>query len=404
MGQTKREQVEPLGGRRAGVTILSGFLGAGKTTLLNQLLRQPGGRKIAVIVNDVGEVNIDGALIRAQNTVDGGAAGLARMVELTNGCVCCSIQEELSEAVANLARTGSFDSIVIEGTGAAEPLAVVKGLNRRDMWGRALMDAISIQALVTVVDVSLFDQEWEKIRQSDRRRRLLLLGDRRRPIFELLLEQVECADLILLNKTDRLSEEAVARVGAFIRELNERAEIRPCQFGQIDPEAILGAKRFEREATLDAPRWKRELLQLARVMPSEGAASASHEDKYGLTTFLYRARQPFDGKAFSRFVHHEIRGLLRAKGFYWVTERNSEVGLLSVAGDLVRSDFVGEWWVVRLGKGEAERADVPPNIEQNWDAACGDRRQEIVFIGVDMDESEIRRRLDACLREFREDG
>ena len=352
---------------------------------------------MGVIVNDVGEVNIDGALIRAETRVGAEAGGLIEMVELTNGCVCCSLQEELSEAVAKLARVGSFDHIVVEATGAAEPLAMVKVLHRRDMWGNALMDAVSIHALVTVVDVSLFAQEWEKIRQSDRRRRLLLQGDRRRPIFELLLEQIECADLILLNKTDRVDAQAEAQVGAFIRELNERADLRPCHFGEVDPETVLGPKRFDREGTLDAPRWKRELLQLARVVEGEPGPT-SQADKYGLATFLYRSRQPFDGKAFSRFVHHGIRGLLRAKGFYWVTERNDEVGLLSIAGDLVRSDFVGEWWTVRLQKGQAEPDDVPSNIRQNWDLACGDRRQEIVFIGVDMDEAEIRRQLNAFLR------
>ncbi len=426
------------------VTVLCGFLGAGKTTLLNHLLTQAEGRRWAVVVNDVAALNIDAAVVRAGASETAAARDI---VELGNGCVCCSSKDELAETLAELAANGRasggagaggkpYDHIIVETTGVAEPSAIAGLFTRKNPFGRALGDFATLSALVTVVDTPAFLREWTHYyaRPVARER----AGGGQRPVFELMMEQAECADVVLLNKTDLAGEAECAQVEEIVRGLNPRAEVVRIERGQVASEFVLGRARFDAKATLGAPRWVRELNAAATgsgvgsekggsttssgrfafvpISPDEvvgspvagnraggaverGRAPAvpTHEARYGITSFVYQARRAFAREALYRLMAGGLPGLLRAKGFFWTREQPDEMAFLSVAGGVVRYDTLNYWWAALVENGKARREDRPESIRALWVEPHGDRRQELVFIGTGLDEPATRAALDACL-------
>lgn len=381
------------------VTILCGFLGVGKTTLLLHLLGQAEGRRWAAVVNDLASVNIDGALVRS-------ATSGSEMVEIGNGCVCCSSKDELAETIVKLALTGRpggpegrpFDHILVETTGVAEPRGIANLFLRKNPFGRSLGDFATLSALVTVVDARAFLEQWE-----DRPLRRVVAGTER-PVVELLLDQVEVADVVVINQCDRINDRERARIEAVLEGLNARAERVATEHGQVASEFLLGRVRFDPSATLGGARWIGALNSVAplvgRSLVSRAPASAAppeHERKYGIRSFVYQARRPFDRAALTRVLASGLPGLLRAKGFFWDAAQPDEMGLVSVAGGVVRIEFLSYWWAALVESGKARREDRPPMICALWEEPGGDRRQEIALIGIGLDESAARAALDGCL-------
>lgn len=399
------------------VTILCGFLGAGKTTVLQHLLGQSEGARWALVVNDVGAINIDARVV-AQRSLDPtfDRPGTRQpVIELGNGCVCCSIKDELAETLAELALTGRsggppgepYDHILVETTGVAEPRGVAQLFLRRNPFGRSLGDLSVLRSLVTVVDASSFLTLWDA-RVSAHPAGEIVAGREQAPdLFDLMLEQVETADLILVNKCDLISEEQRDAVDAVLEGLNPRAERHAIEQGQIPREIVLERQRFDPRATLSGARWLQNLNAIApQVDPTQAsfvarpagvAAAPAYESKYGLTSFVYQARRPFSRVRFEETIRRGIPGLVRAKGFCWWQEAPDEMGFLSIAGNRVTIDTLNYWWAALVENGKASLAERPAMICALWEEPHGDRRQELVFIGQNLPEATMRAALDRCL-------
>jgi len=381
---------------RPPVTVLCGFLGAGKTTLLNHLLRQAEGRRWAAVVNDVASINIDAAVVKAQSGGD--------IVELGNGCVCCSNRDDLAETVARLAAEGAYGHILVETSGVAEPRGIASLFTQNNPFGRNLSDFAQLSALVSVVDAAHFLAEWRK--QRDRLPPEQIRPGAVRPVFELMVEQVECADVIVLNKCDLVGETELVQLEEIMGGLNERAESIRCEQGQIAREFLLERVRFDPAATPGAASWVKILNALplagfdpttSRSKPVAVKTTPRHTDQFGIVSWVYQERRPFVMDRFEALLRRGVAGLLRAKGFFWLAERPDEMGFLSVAGGIVRTDFPNYWWAAMIENGKARRAELPAALEKLWLEPTGDRRQELVFIGVGLDEKALRRELEQCL-------
>jgi G3E family GTPase len=366
---------------RLPVTVLSGFLGAGKTTVLNHLLTGEHGRKIAVIVNDMSSINIDEALLRdSVSRVD------ARMVEMHNGCICCTLREDLLIEVKKLALDGRFDYLVIESTGIGEPLPVAETFTFNDESGMILGDIARIDTMVTVVDA----QGLPKLFASDDELRDRGIGndeDDNRGLSELLTEQIEFADVIIVNKCDVASSEQLAQTRSIINALNPSATLVETAHGKAPLDELLDTGRFSMERAAEMPAW-------LKVMRGD---ASSEIDEYGISHFVYRARRPFHPFRLAKCLAGEWRGLLRSKGFMWMANLPDIAFVWSLAGGLSRLEGAGYWWAATSQDEWPDDPELINDAKENWIEPWGDRRQEIVFIGMDIEQERLTTALDDCL-------
>ncbi len=370
------------------VTVLSGFLGAGKTTLLNHVLNNREGKRVAVIVNDMSEVNIDVELVKF------GGANLSRteekLVEMSNGCICCTLRDDLLQEVRALSESGKYDYLLIESTGIAEPLPVATTFDFRDEDGNSLSDVATLDTMVTVVDAANLINQYSStdfIRDIGES----LGEDDNRTLVDLLVEQIEFANVVVLNKGDLVTPEQLETVKAIIRGLNAKAKIIQSTLGRVDLKYIMGTGLFNFEEAQEHPLWAQELYHHQNHTPET--------EEYGITSFVYRARAPFDPKKIYQFFDEEWKGVIRAKGFFWVASRPDFVGEVAQAGSFVKHQGIGRWWAA-IPKNKWPAGDDFENvIRKYWTDDYGDRRQEIVFIGLvgQMDEADLIKRLDAAL-------
>ena len=366
------------------VTVLSGFLGAGKTTLLNHILNNRAGRRVAVIVNDMSEVNIDAELVRE------GGAELSRtdeqMVEMSNGCICCTLREDLLLEVARLAKEDRFDQLVIESTGISEPLPVAETFTFEDEDDIKLNDLARLDTMVTVVDAFNFLRDYSS--EDSLQVRGESLGEEdERTVVDLLIEQIEFCDVIVLNKLDLITEQDKAQLHAIIKTLNPRARIVEAQFGDVPLDQVLNTGLFDFNAAAAAPGWLQELR--GEHLPETV--------EYGISSFVFRARRPFHPARFYALIQQEWPGVVRSKGFFWLATHPDLAGEWSQAGACARHNVAGRWWAsVPVDEWPTDPETVLA-LEGKWDSKTGDARQELVLIGIDMDEVALRTQLESCL-------
>jgi G3E family GTPase len=367
------------------VTVLSGFLGAGKTTLLNHVLHNREGLRVAVIVNDMSEINIDGQLVR-----DGGAA-LSRteetLVEMTNGCICCTLREDLLKEVGRLAKEGRFDYLLIESTGISEPLPVAETFTFSDEDGLSLSEFARLDTMVTVVDALNFMADYlseDELADRD----MKATEDDERSIVDLLTDQVEFADVVIINKTDLISEDDANRLEAIMHKLNPTAKILRSQHGRVPLKAILNTGLFDFELAALSAEWLKE----AR------GAHVPETEEYGISSFVYRARRPFQPERLINLLESDtFDNVLRSKGFVWLATRHNHVGVWSQAGQVLTMEYGGNWWAATPKADWPDTPELVAEIMDGYEGEFGDRRQELVIIGQSLDKPRLTAALDACL-------
>ncbi|WP_323173573.1 GTP-binding protein [Natrialba sp. PRR66] len=371
------------------VTVLSGTLGAGKTTTLNHVLRESDNRDLAVLVNDMGEVNVDADLVAESSDI---SADEEELIELSNGCICCELRGDLLDAIGGLTRNREFDAIVVESTGVAEPLPVAQtltlGFDQSDLDPTEFYEETGIEPLegchldttVTVVDAHQFNEAMQSDEVLDDDGTKKHLGD-------LLVEQVEFCDILLLNKCDLVDEETLAEIEETVEVLQPRAEIIRTTHGRVDIDEIIDTDRFDFEEASRSAGWMRELQE-----PHESA-----EEEHGVTSFVFEARRPFHPERFAELLDAFPENVVRSKGHFWLAGREEMALMLNVAGQSIRVAPAGNWIAALPPEERDEQFDAHPELEEMWDDQWGDRGSQLVLIGTEMDHESIREHLEICL-------
>lgn len=370
------------------VTVLSGFLGAGKTTLLSHILNNRKGKKVAVIVNDMSEINIDKSMIQSEVEL---SHKEEKLVEMSNGCICCTLREDLLLEVNKLAKEGRFDYLVIESTGISEPLPVAETFTFADEDGVSLSDVSKLDTMVTVVDAANFLKDYDEAKSlKDSGESLESLGEEdERSVADLLVDQIEFADVLLISKTDLVEKSELDKLIAIIKTLNTSAKIIPISNGKVDIENILNTGLFDFDKAEQAPGWLKEMR----------GEHIPETEEYGISSFAYKARKPFYPQKFFDFLHSKnLSGkLIRSKGYFWLATRPQFAGHWSQAGGIARYGFAGMFWKAVPEEQWPLDQDSLDSIKENWEEPFGDMRQELVFIGQGLDKEQVFKELDACL-------
>ena len=367
------------------VTVLSGFLGAGKTTVLTNVLNNRQGKKVAVIVNDMSEINIDQSMVQNDVALNHKEE---KLVEMSNGCICCTLREDLLIEVAELAKTGRFDYLLIESTGISEPLPVAETFTFEDENGISLSDVSKLDTMVTVVDAVNFLKDYNEAKYLQEVGESLGEDDER-SVADLLVDQVEFADIILISKTDIAKKTDVDKLISILKTLNTSAEIIPISNGDIDAGKILNTGLFDFEQAQQSPGWLKEMR----------GEHIPETEEYGISSFVYEARKPFYPQKFHDFLHSkDLSGkLIRSKGFFWLATRPMYAGNWSQAGGIAHHGFAGLFWKAIPRDRWPEEQESLDFIMQKWVEPFGDMRQELVFIGQGLDKKRITELLDDCL-------
>jgi G3E family GTPase len=366
------------------VTVLSGFLGSGKTTLLNHVLNNRAGRRVAVIVNDMSEVNVDAQLVHE------GGAQLSRteekLVEMSNGCICCTLREDLLLEVSKLAKEGRFDYLLIESTGISEPLPVAETFTFEDEDGSSLSEVARLDTMVTVVDAFNWLRDWDEAQTLKERGEALNDTDER-TVTDLLIEQVEFANVLVLNKTDLVTENELGRLEGILHHLNPEARILRSSWGEVALEDVMGTGLFDFDQAAQAPGWLAELC----------GEHTPETEEYGIGNFVYRARRPFHPERFQQALQGDFRGVIRSKGHFWLATRMDQAGSWAQASRVARFDQAGFWWAAVSKAQWPDTSEFTAYLHDIWNEPFGDRRQEIVFIGQNMNREKIEAQLNAAL-------
>ncbi|MEP5760003.1 MAG: GTP-binding protein [Litoreibacter sp.] len=367
------------------VTVLSGFLGAGKTTLLNRVLNNRDGLRVAVIVNDMSEVNIDADLVRADTEL---SRTDETLVEMSNGCICCTLRDDLLAEVRRLSDEARFDYLLIESTGISEPLPVAATFDFRDEHGESLSDVARLDTMVTVVDaVNLMRDYTSHDFLSDRGE--TLGDDDERTLVNLLVEQIEFADVVVLNKVADAEPHQVDAARQIIRSLNADTKIIETSHSDVPADEILNTGLFDFEKAHEHPMWAKELYGFADHVPET--------EEYGVASYVYRARRPFEPEKIMLLLNEDLRGVIRAKGHFWIATRPQWVAEYSLAGALSTVKPLGTWWASVPKDRWPQHESIQTYMDSHWQEPWGDRRQELVFIGAGIDWADIKARLDDAL-------
>ena len=367
------------------VTVLSGFLGAGKTTVLSHILNNRENKKVAVIVNDMSEINIDAATVKSEVSLN---RSEEKLIEMSNGCICCTLREDLLEEVNKLAKEGRFDHLVIESTGISEPLPVAETFTFADEEGVSLSDVAKLDTMVTVVDAVNFLKDYQEAKYLKDKGESLGEDDER-SVADLLVDQVEFADLILISKTDLVNTEDLERLKAILKTLNTDAKLLPIEHGNVDIDKVLNTGLFDFERARQAPGWLKEMR----------GEHIPETEEYGIGSFCYEARRPFHPDKFHEFLHNtkQYGKLIRSKGFFWLATRPEYAGQWSQAGGIARYGFAGLFWKAVPKKDWPEDEEYLASIKNQWVEPFGDMRQELVFIGQGLDKEKMTQKLNECL-------
>ncbi len=370
---------------RLPVTVLSGFLGAGKTTVLSHVLNNRDGKKVAVIVNDMSEINIDSAIVQKDVSLN---RSEEKLVEMSNGCICCTLREDLLEEVTKLAQEGRFDHLLIESTGISEPLPVAETFTFADENGVSLSDVAKLDTMVTVVDAVNFLKDYDEAKYLQETGESLGEEDER-SVSDLLIDQVEFADILLISKTDLAEPDEVDRLTAILRSLNTDARIIPIANGQVDTSDVLDTGLFDFARAQQAPGWLKEMR----------GEHVPETEEYGISSFSYEARYPFHPAKFYKVLHNisDYGKLIRSKGYFWLATRPEYAGQWSQAGGIARYGFAGMFWKAVPRSSWPDDEEYLASIDKLWVEPFGDMRQELVFIGQGLDEEGITKALDSCL-------